>query len=361
MAKNRVIFLLWLFAAGLLHIFGNEFGTRVILYASVIIPFVLVFISWLAARRMGFLFDIPALLIFGETAELSVTLTGGGFLPGYVKCKIICENLLTGQRLTERLIISPSENGVSLPVYTKHCGMLSFSVSQPLAFDLFGLFAWRIKCETQANLLIMPERMDINLQIDPDTRTAADSEEYSMRRPGNDPSETFAIREYIPGDPLKSIHWKLSNKTDKLLVRELGLPIVTRILIIMETSAQGEVFEPSFVNKMASALYSVSHELVLRGVSQTIVWLDTAAVKLRSGEITSLAEGDGVFAELLANTVKDCETTTIDAYSAIPAESVYSHVIICGLSVPSGVNQIFGQSAVTVLDCSGDDFNVLEL
>ena len=35
-----------------------------------------------------------------------------------------------------------------------------------------------------------------------------------------EPEETGGIRPYIPGDPVRRIHWKLSAKRDELLVRE---------------------------------------------------------------------------------------------------------------------------------------------
>ena len=45
-----------------------------------------------------------------------------------------------------------------------------------------------------------------------------------QNRKGNDPSEMFDIREYVPGDDIRSIHWKLSGKTDQLILRESSEP-----------------------------------------------------------------------------------------------------------------------------------------
>lgn len=39
-------------------------------------------------------------------------------------------------------------------------------------------------------------------------------------RKGTDASEMFDIRSYVPGDDIRSIHWKLSGKTDELIVRQ---------------------------------------------------------------------------------------------------------------------------------------------
>jgi len=45
---------------------------------------------------------------------------------------------------------------------------------------------------------------------------------YADERYESDPSVTCGIREYIPGDSIRSIHWKLSEKTGKTMVREYG-------------------------------------------------------------------------------------------------------------------------------------------
>ena len=41
------------------------------------------------------------------------------------------------------------------------------------------------------------------------------------KKKGYDFSEVTGIREYIPGDKLQNIHWKLSAKKDILMVRTM--------------------------------------------------------------------------------------------------------------------------------------------
>ena len=318
MAKNRIVYLIWLVSVGVLHVFSSEFGTRVILYASVIIPVLMVIFAWVNSRRVAFSLKLPKTCGRGE--EVAVLIQPKGMLlPGHVKYRLLCENLFTGERW----------EATEFSVCSTYCGMLSVSLSQLSAVDVFGLFAWKINRKPHDFMLIMPERLDIPLEIGPDERMDSNSEEYSMRHPGNDPSETFAIREYIPGDLLKSIHWKLSRKTDKLLVRELGLPIAKKILILMETS----VIEPEQADKAASFIYSIAHGLVLQGIAPTIGWLDTSSMTYNNHEITSLTELDAVLAELLANTVKDCGISISEAFSAVANENEYSHIIIAGQTI----------------------------
>ncbi len=44
--------------------------------------------------------------------------------------------------------------------------------------------------------------------------------EEELNKRGTDYNPDYEIREYIPGDELKSIHWKLTAKQDRLMVRE---------------------------------------------------------------------------------------------------------------------------------------------
>jgi len=62
-----------------------------------------------------------------------------------------------------------------------------------------------------------------------------ETEIYSQVRPGHDRSEIFNIREYVPGDMIKDIHWKLSSKRDEILVKEFSLPLETGLKIVLDT------------------------------------------------------------------------------------------------------------------------------
>ena len=74
--------------------------------------------------------------------------------------------------------------------------------------------------------------------IDPATRTFPveiqtvltrsnldDCTEYAPDQKGADRTETMQIRDYVPGDPLQQIHWKLSTKLDRLIVRDPAQPV----------------------------------------------------------------------------------------------------------------------------------------
>jgi len=305
MAKNRIVYVIWLLAVGGLYVFGNDLGTRVIFYASVIVPITLVFLCAISSRRVQF--NLYA------TDENGIHLQVTGFFVGNIHCVLRCDNLFTEQ-VREVNMLLPMDN---LPLGSKHCGMYRFTIIQPVVMDIFGLAVCKIKSQEQAEMLIMPKRYDIEIKLRPDTDAAGESDEYSQLHPGNDPNDTFGIREYTPGDPLRRIHWKLSNKANKLLVREWGLPVINNILVLIKTAAQ----DHDHANKMANEAYSVCHALLEANISHTLGWYGANGYKTH--DVTSEADVDAAFARLLENplTIQD------DAHTPFG----YSQVIVVGV------------------------------
>jgi len=334
--------LLWVILTAGLYVFGNDFGTRVIFFASFIIPLLMVGLAGVAARMVSFSFENPQVCKCGETVDIRIFTKGFRFLVGHVKCRVLWENIFTGEKMEEDLDLA---SGVSAKFIS--CGAVRLSAVHFSVADVFGYYSWKVKSLPESKLLVMPMLLNTQIKINPSRKAALDSDEYSMHYSGSDPSETFAIREYMPGDSLKNIHWKLSQKTDNLLVRELGMPVDDRILLLMETSLPENFDKADYgrVSEIAAALYAVSHELVLLGIPHVIGWLDTLPGVYKSKNITDIEDLDAAFSELLESKVTYCNTSTVEMYCR---DYDPSHVVVFGF-VRGGAYD-FGQSAVTMVD-----------
>ena len=291
--------MLWLAATGVLYVFGNDFGTRVIVYASILLPIFSIMLAGLLPRFAGF-----------------------------VHHRVRRENLFSG------------EIG-KINFSTHYCGVYETTTLEKRVYDIFGLWGWKKTPPAPSREVILPTPDDNFMDMNPEAQITPDSDEYSQNQPGNDPGETFAIREYIPGDPLKSIHWKLSNKTDKLLVRELGLPVESHVLLLMETTVPSALTSvtPSDLHKMATRVYNIARGFVLQGLPLTLGWLDTTSLLYESREVKTGDALDAVFGEILANRVKPCPISTVGAYSA--AAGNYSNMIVAGMFA----TDVMGESA----------------
>lgn len=92
---------------------------------------------------------------------------------------------------------------------------LSVQLTDPL-----GLFLARCAPCRECRTVFYPQPVALQLTFSEDALSAGTTEEMVRRHRGNDPSETFDVRDYVPGDDVRSIHWKLSGKMDTLIVRQ---------------------------------------------------------------------------------------------------------------------------------------------
>ena len=270
---------MWLICAALLWLFENNAATLALLIASVAIPL----LSVAAAVRRSKSAELTA-----QTAgtDLTVRVKGTGLFT-LAAGDVSCENRLTGEQTKAELRFPPTFSGGSehvLHVDTAHCGTLRLR-PQVRVQDLFGLWqSGPLRCEEEY-VTIAPKLTPLQIVLADNTAVRSDSEKYSQNRPGSDPSETFAIREYVPGDPIRQIHWKLSQKTDELMLRELGLPIATQILLIFRNlRTEKETVPAETADAMAKTYLSVSYALQSEGLVHTAAFAEDGRFVLMSVE-----------------------------------------------------------------------------
>ena len=95
---------------------------------------------------------------------------------------------------------------------------------------------------------------------------------WSQNQKGNDQSEVFALRDYIEGDSLKQIHWKLSSKRQQLIVREASLPVEKSLLIYWDKNT-GEA-SPEEMDALAECTASVAQAIFAQGISFSFGWTE---------------------------------------------------------------------------------------
>ena len=93
------------------------------------------------------------------------------------------------------------------------------------------------------------------------------SEVEETQKKGYDFSEVTDVREYIPGDKLMNIHWKLSAKRDVLMVKERESMSNEQMIIMV--SLEGN---PQEVDRVVSLAYGLIKRLMAENVVVRMVW-----------------------------------------------------------------------------------------
>ena len=88
-------------------------------------------------------------------------------------------------------------------------------------------------------------------------------------KPGGGYSEVHDHRPYRPGDPVKDIHWKLSLKTDELIVREAMEAVRREILLAVRTPSGPEHRDQNLGNLRYVSGWLLEHE-----VPHSVLWMN---------------------------------------------------------------------------------------
>ncbi len=348
MGKRRLLWALWLIAAALLWFFENSAATLSILAASLLLPAVSILAAQSRGGKLRLALKVPPTAAKGQPLRIALSVEG---LPYFCRVagKIYGANRLTGEETETDFLMGPRLAGrveLSAAVDTGHCGVLRLR-AEARAEDLFGL--WQsppLPCGEEF-VVLEPELFLSTVTLEENTTVITEGERYSQRRPGSDPSETFSIREYVPGDPIRQIHWKLSEKSDALLLRELGLPVVNRTLLVFRNVLDpGEAVPPERADAMAEVFLSVSRALVSDGLVHTAAFAEHGQYRLT--EVQNEADFQGMAARFLSLTWEAED----GALGRLLAENPYAHVaLVCAVLPPDAEDYCRG-NRVTVLTCA---------
>ena len=243
-----------------------------------------------------------------------------GFLPQVtVETELRCRNCLTGdiQTVAVRQNLSKERPAAAeLCLASRYCGRMEVSAASLRIIDLLGLAAFKRPCGLREAVLILPEPVETDLVQELVHTPDLEGVDFADDKPGFDPSETFAIREYKEGDRLKNVHWKLSGKLDQLMVREPGLPVRNSNQILMETCFSEEDPERrrQLIDQVCSYTVALCEQLIDAGAGYQLGWMDYGENTFHNHEITSADELLEVLPALLSAEVTCGNETVRDKF-----------------------------------------------
>ena len=147
--------------------------------------------------------------------------------------KIRVRRTITG----ESWILKPKEK---LP--TDHCGQLVCQPEKLMIYDYLALFRLKVTKKKSTSVIVRPDRISMDAPPDLDRHLSRSWKP----KPGGGFSENHELRLYRPGDSLNQVHWKLTAKTGKLVVREAMEPQLGRMLLTMNLRGSPEILDRNF-------------------------------------------------------------------------------------------------------------------
>lgn len=156
-----------------------------------------------------------------------------------------------------------------------YCGELYIHALSVKCSDIFGFCFLNLDNNIQCRIDIIPEHNEVTILGSQISRARPEMGAFSVSRKGNDSSEVFDLRNYAQGDELKTIHWKLSSKTDQLIVKEYSdtTRYDTIVLYDISLKTEGREIDKELLTTAIGSVHSLSKALVGAGVPHTAAFV----------------------------------------------------------------------------------------
>lgn len=251
MVGRRIVYGVALLAALALQIFYDGYLAQFLLICVIALPLLSLALSLRGVIGVHLeLTPSASQLVQGESGQWQIAAHTRSFLPvARLTMVVTLENRLTGDRQRQRLKTSGLSRGMArtLPMDTAHCGQLTCQLHRVRALDLLGLFAFPVSTPALVHALVLPQPAPTE-DLPPLPQMPAGD---SLKWRGTPSMEDYDLREYRPGDPMRSIHWKLSSKKDDLVVRETLEPQQAAIIVTYDHFGLPEELDRTFARLQA--------------------------------------------------------------------------------------------------------------
>jgi len=256
MLRSWVIYILTLLGAAMFFLcYRMWFSWFVLIVTISILPLALVICF---ASSLFFKLEADAFrkVIKGDEAQISFTSFGLEFFPfALYSVKAYLTESMTGEVSIIRLF-SQGDTTDTVVIDTRHCGTYRITSAKVRVYDMLGLFFIPKTVELSGEIVVMPIPC-----MPPAMPELNGFKAKGLRTSNISNSEIYDVRNYVPGDPVKKIHWKLSAKKNKLMIKEAQEETFGHSRLYIPLTRDHEKMDRALGEVLFTSKYFLSHEV----------------------------------------------------------------------------------------------------
>lgn len=306
---TRLCYILFFALIALLYRFYVSYFLLLMMLAMILFPVFSIIILHDTAKRLSFHLDGPAQIERGNDAGLTLRIKNNSIFPiARAHITMGFENLFYPQPDSYTFICGIAagrENTITLRLNSEYCGIQSFSLKEVRIWDYTGMADLTVQADASAALATLPVLMDTEFSTEA-VGGAGLTELVEQETKGNDSSQIIDTRDYQPGDKLQRIHWKLSTKLDRLLVKEYGSISSNDVLVLLELyqeldtskNLSDEALSRKRFDRIFDVYYTLMEHLLLEKRPFALSWYSPSLGELKREEITSHEDGVAVLYQI---------------------------------------------------------------
>ena len=296
MLKNRLIYAAVLIGVFLFHCYYTGWLSWFLLMFLLLLPPFSLLCSLPCILRQQVVAQLPASCKRGEEVLLQISNRQRTRLPAPpCSLRLRCADRLAGTELTQEYRFAAWDHR-DIPLQTAHCGAYTYTFLHGRITDYLGIFSFRLRLPELGTLRVLP----LTEKPEPLPNLSRFQTRSYRPKPGGGFSEVHDLREYRPGDSMRDIHWKLSAKTDELIVREAQEPNRGQVLLTFDLrGTRGQVDETlDLLNWMSRWL--LAHE-----TAHFACWLRPSDLEPETMELREEQDLDKLMEKLLDTPLRE--------------------------------------------------------
>ena len=216
-----------------------------------------------------------------------------------------------------------STQKVSAVIKSEFCGSITAKIDSIKLYDLLLLFKKKYKAKslkvskTIVNSIVFPEIRELDFEVSNANIVDYESDFMSKTQKGDDPSEIFDIHEYVPGDKLNRIHWKLSAKSEETYVKDFSLPVNNNTCLLFDSKIKNKsdlLKSLRLFDICIEGLLSFSYSLCENEVIHSVVCYNDTTDEFEKKVVTDFDECRYAVYEILKNKNSEGDKSVICSF-----------------------------------------------
>lgn len=273
----------------------------------------------------------------GKDYKLGVLMEGIARLrvTGYILMELEVYNQMfeRTQRMRYLIPLSDKRSEYTVKMKAPYCGEVKFICSGIWAVDYFHLFRIPIEKFREERMLIYPRNAKLDVKLSREAIGAVREDVNMQSREGNDPSEMYAVREYIPGDDIRAVHWKLSSKLDQLLLKQASDPTHYNVVLLPDFARK---YQEKAAEEELEAIRQINHAVAIGAAigEQLLKKRESFCIALPTGyglkvlEVQNERQLKIAMAQWLSTSIPKREGVGLRYFSMLHLEQHFSRLVI---------------------------------
>ena len=283
--SKKLLHAMLLFVSVLLLVLPPLLLSNIIAYAPLIMALLSVAVSYASMRVAASGIDVDEEIRVdscerGSKVPLKVRIRNGSLVPiARLEAVFFISDIQGGYDVVTSVSVSmnPREDlDLLFDARFAHLGRYNAGIDRIVVHDLIGLFSRNVELASHSSVDVRPKLFDIGT---PDMTHVTLEETSKMFRPiVTDEFDYSGVREYRPGDPLKTVHWNLSGRIPdgKLYTRLFEVYAEPGLAVIVDAIAPDYGVENlmSAFDSLVESAASISNAAQELGVESEVRYID---------------------------------------------------------------------------------------